>query len=631
MQTLHINKQVLYNIILFITGVTVLSMVMILSVSWYISAFLSPPLKYLQRQSSFPVVVDGWIADTTTDYIEHRFGFLPLHRTTSVYSYSQPEIYWHNNEYYYDTITIPQNLDIITSTVPHNPYLKLREDIVGFPFPCLLWSCSTDIPDEYIIDIKYHGCITGKPDFSNQLVVLQARGLPLIPVNVPFIKSMLFWCAFITTLCMPGYCYRLYRHCMRKWRGYCTICGYNLHCATSEICPECGCTQSANAYLLPNRYAYTLLLISLFLIFIDIIFAMNFSYNPNETPLHTAVNKKNYVSAQSILNTGFKVDTLLETTVVDPGGINRANYLCYITPLQLAIRNADTEMVRLLIKYGADVNRDYTNGLTPVMLAARSGNTDILRLLIEAGADISKILTRTGDTALIMAASAGYKECVEMLIDAGADINLKNDDGMSAIMGAAAYGHTQVLENLIIQDSNTNISHSESLSTSLMFSLLGLNYAPLDTHERMLESIHILLAAGADISGNNKWGYPAIRVAVTAGNIEAVKLLLEYGADLNWKDENKCTLLFYVNEVPDNIELFKALIDMGIDPNIQDSDGRTILMNCVDAELPEFVKLLMESGADPTIVDSEGNTAFTIAGQSSMNKVLLNILNYLKG
>lgn len=65
---------------------------------------------------------------------------------------------------------------------------------------------------------------------------------------------------------------------------------------------------------------------------------------------------------------------------------------CGYTPLMHAVYNGNTELVKLLIENGADVNvRDYT-GFTPVATVADSLNDDpgveILRILIENGADI---------------------------------------------------------------------------------------------------------------------------------------------------------------------------------------------------------------------------------------------------
>jgi len=58
-----------------------------------------------------------------------------------------------------------------------------------------------------------------------------------------------------------------------------------------------------------------------------------------------------------------------------------------------------------------------------------------------------------------------------------------------------------------------------------------------------------------------------------------VKLLIDRGADINFKDKNGKTLLHYTS----NVKLCELLIEHGADVNITDNIGRTPLM--VDAEV----------------------------------------------
>ena len=48
--------------------------------------------------------------------------------------------------------------------------------------------------------------------------------------------------------------------------------------------------------------------------------------------------------------------------------------------------------------------------------------TNVFKLLIEAGADVN-LRHKDGRTALMMAAGEGHNKCVEQLIQAGADVN----------------------------------------------------------------------------------------------------------------------------------------------------------------------------------------------------------------
>lgn len=69
-----------------------------------------------------------------------------------------------------------------------------------------------------------------------------------------------------------------------------------------------------------------------------------------------------------------------------------------VSPFCVSIAKGDIETVRKLISLGADVN-EKSNGMTPVMYAAKFNRTDILELLITYGADL-KAKSDKGMTAL---------------------------------------------------------------------------------------------------------------------------------------------------------------------------------------------------------------------------------------
>ena len=80
------------------------------------------------------------------------------------------------------------------------------------------------------------------------------------------------------------------------------------------------------------------------------------------------------------------------------------------------------EIVRALLKAGANINAREADGSTALMNAARYGCVDIVRLLLDWEADIS-LKTGQGYTALMYAAWQGHTEIVNMLIERGADVN----------------------------------------------------------------------------------------------------------------------------------------------------------------------------------------------------------------
>lgn len=83
------------------------------------------------------------------------------------------------------------------------------------------------------------------------------------------------------------------------------------------------------------------------------------------------------------------------------------------TPLANAIIKGDVEAVKKFIDYGCDVN-ERSNGMTPLMLAARYNQADIIKLLIENGANV-KHTDDKGQTAMKYAERSNATLAIEAL------------------------------------------------------------------------------------------------------------------------------------------------------------------------------------------------------------------------
>jgi ankyrin repeat protein len=100
------------------------------------------------------------------------------------------------------------------------------------------------------------------------------------------------------------------------------------------------------------------------------------------------------------------------------------------TPLGLACYFGQYEIARYLITHGADVNISSNNGFNvfPIHSAAAGDYTDIAKLLIEAGANVN-VRQQAGATPLHSAAQNGNLDLLILLLEHGADVNVRMEGG----------------------------------------------------------------------------------------------------------------------------------------------------------------------------------------------------------
>jgi ankyrin repeat protein len=133
------------------------------------------------------------------------------------------------------------------------------------------------------------------------------------------------------------------------------------------------------------------------------------------------------------------------------------------TALEHAVRNANREMVQLLLSSGAKVNLKNSAGQTVLMMLDADATSDLMWDLINAGAKVN-LKDDGGSTALMQAATANNLEALKALLDAGAELNTKNKGGRTALMLAASEGHVNIVRNLVLAGADINLSDEDKMN-----------------------------------------------------------------------------------------------------------------------------------------------------------------------
>jgi hypothetical protein len=133
------------------------------------------------------------------------------------------------------------------------------------------------------------------------------------------------------------------------------------------------------------------------------------------------------------------------------------------TALEHAVRNANREMVQLLLSSGATINLKNTSGETVLMMFDGDATSDLMWDLINAGAKVN-LKDDSGNTALMQAATADNLEALKALLDAGAEINIKNKSGRTALMLAASEGHVNIVRTLVLAGADINATDEDEMN-----------------------------------------------------------------------------------------------------------------------------------------------------------------------
>lgn len=118
------------------------------------------------------------------------------------------------------------------------------------------------------------------------------------------------------------------------------------------------------------------------------------------------------------------------------------------TLLHFAASFGDTNVAKLLLEQGVDIDVKDQNGNTSLHLAALNGHTDIVKLLLEKGSDLS-VVNKEGNTFLHLAAFNGHIDTVKFLLEEGSDLSAVNKYGDTPLNTAFYNDQRETVKYLI--------------------------------------------------------------------------------------------------------------------------------------------------------------------------------------
>ncbi|CAB1100389.1 unnamed protein product [Ectocarpus sp. CCAP 1310/34] len=206
------------------------------------------------------------------------------------------------------------------------------------------------------------------------------------------------------------------------------------------------------------------------------------------------------------------------------------------TPLTLAASKGHALRISELLLGGADKDVGGDGNVTPLFKAASHNQLRVVKQLLTAGADRRRI-TDDGWSPLEIASNKGYASIVKMFLETGSDVDAADDEGLTALHGAATidgpvHDNGAVVRVLLEAGADVSAKADQNL----------LRHPPLhlavDARTSSIRTIRALLEGGVNINSLVTYAETPLYVACCYSNGAAVELLLRWGADETWSNDD---------------------------------------------------------------------------------------------
>ena len=292
------------------------------------------------------------------------------------------------------------------------------------------------------------------------------------------------------------------------------------------------------------------------------------------------------------------------------------------TALMWAAAEGHAPVMRALIEAGADINATLSSGFTPFFFAVREGRIEAVRVLLEKGIDVNAPIRRPertegnsnpnytlyrpiprGTSPLMLAVQNAHFDLAIALVEAGANPN-------DLQMG---FSPLHILSGVRKPDSSDGSDPSTPAGSGRLTSL---------------EFAREIVKRGANVNlrlDKSAPRYPATSsrietpgatpflLAADRADVPLMRVLLELGADPMLPNFSNTTPLMAAaglgttepleeaGEEVEALEAVKMLLDLGADVNAVDNNGDTAMHGAAYGAYATVVDLLAKHGADPQI------------------------------
>ena len=320
------------------------------------------------------------------------------------------------------------------------------------------------------------------------------------------------------------------------------------------------------------------------------------------------------------------------------------------TPMRSAIATDDYAKVLRLLEHGVQCDDPHL-----LYMAVEHADLDMVRRLLDSGMNVNGYDTRSGLTPLCYlfpspkeVSSEKAEAMARFLMERGADVTLGSCDipelyahrsrHNSSLYPIARYGSKTLLKDAIATvspkssiklyagDILTGAAEASNTANLLFaFELLGEDATKGDTlrnalfcaiEKGHLEAVKLLIEKGADVNFSNvSTDLSALDAAVATNNADTLSLLFDKGAEFSLP----CDISSYPltrHEQSIDHEMARTLVEHGANANIPPKGHETPLTKAVSSGNYRVVEYLVEHGANVNVKPRTGGNLLHVAAEA---------------
>ncbi|MCJ1330704.1 hypothetical protein MMC10_007390 [Thelotrema lepadinum] len=283
------------------------------------------------------------------------------------------------------------------------------------------------------------------------------------------------------------------------------------------------------------------------------------------------------------------------------------------TPLAWAAKQGCIKIVNLLLDHGAELNPRDNDNLTPLVLAMQRLHHEVIEVLLKRGAQVDSV-DRVNPTPLLHAIRTNCTSIVRLLLQHHAQADRRDSLDRTPLMEAAISDEGALIELLLSY--GATVDAADQYGDTPLLHLMDFFFPATLIEENRIErlakhksALMALLNGGANVNARNEKGEVALHLAADNGNTEAIRILLEHGAQSDPQDGIGNTPLFrVVNQLlekrGDNLraDLRATAILLvkqgGADINTRNLAGETPINSIISRDDTNLAKVLFEAKPD---------------------------------